>query len=121
VKLAYVADARADVPGATRIEARVATAFSPNLPGKLAKGFTLSGNSSRLVDPSTLLVFKEQSVRRVQTRVELSEEMALTVTSEEQSDITLEPATPAAPATRPPARRCARRGCAGAASPSCCS
>lgn len=99
LQLAYVADARSEVPGAVRLQPKVATAWNPVAPGKPAKGFTISGNASRLVDPATLLVWKDQSVRRVRNRLEVSEEMALTISSEEKSDITLEPA---ASATLPP-------------------
>ena len=66
--------------------------------GKPAKGYSISGNASRLVDPATLLVWKDQTVRKVRNRLEVSEEMALTVSSEEKVDITLEPAPPAAAA-----------------------
>lgn len=95
LKLAYVADARTEVPAAERLLPRVSTAFAP---GRPAKGFTISGSASRLVDPATLLVWKDQSVRRVRNRLEVSEELAITVSSEEKSDITLEPAAPAAAA-----------------------
>lgn len=101
LQLAYVEDARADLPGAVRIEPRVTGAFSPAAPGRAAKGYSISGNASRLVDPATLLLWKEQSVRQIRNRVEVSEELAVTVSSEEKSDITLEPAPPASPA--PPA------------------
>lgn len=92
VHFAYVADAQTDAPGAERLHPKVSTAYAP---GKPAKGFTISGSASRLVDPATLLVWRDQSVRRVRNRLEVSEELAVTVSSEEKSDITLEPAAPA--------------------------
>ena len=98
LKLAYVADARAEIPGARRIEPKVPTTFSPARPGRIAAGFTFSGNASRLVDPSTLTVWRDQNLRQIRTRVEISEEMALTVSSEERSDVTLEPAPDPKPA-----------------------
>lgn len=101
LQLAYVPDARAEVPAAVRLQPKSSTAFTPATPGRLAKGFSISGGASRLVDPATLLVWKDQSVRRVRNRLEVSEELALTVSSEEKSDITLEPAPPASSA--PPA------------------
>lgn len=101
LQLAYVADARSEVPGAVQLQPKVAIAWNPAAPGRLAKGFTITGSASRLIDPGTLLVWKDQSVRRVRNRLEVSEEMALTVSSEEKSDITLEPAPPGTPA--PPA------------------
>ncbi len=96
--LAYVADAKTDVPGAVRLQPKVATAFAPSNPGRLAKGLTISGSASRLVDPATLLVWKDQSVRRVRNRLEVSDELAVTISTEEKADITLEPALPAASA-----------------------
>lgn len=98
LRLAYVADAQAEVPGAQRIEPKVATSFAPARPGKIATGFTFSGNASRLVDPATLTVWRDQTLRQVRTRVAVSEEMALTVSSEERSDVTLEPAPDPQPA-----------------------
>lgn len=95
LQLAYVADAHADLPGAVRLQPKVATAFSPAAPGRLAKGFTIAGNATRLVDPATLLLWKDQSVRQVRNRLEVSEDLAVTVSSEEKSDISLEPAPPA--------------------------
>lgn len=92
LQLAYVADARAEVPDAERLQSKVKSAFAPGSP---AKGFTISGSASRLVDPATLLVWRDQSVRRVRNRLQVSEELALTVSAEEKSDITLEPAPPA--------------------------
>jgi hypothetical protein len=98
LKLAYVADARAEIPGAERLAPKVATSFAPAHPGRLATGFTLTGNASRLVDPATLTVWRDQNLRQVRSRVVVSEEMALTVSSEERSDVTLEPAPEAKPA-----------------------
>lgn len=95
LQLAYVADALTEVPGAERLFPKVNTAFTR---GRPAKGFTITGSASRLVDPATLLVWKDQGVRRVRNRLEVSEELAVTISSEEKSDITLEPAAPAAAA-----------------------
>ncbi len=90
--VAWVADARAAVPGAQRLQPRVPSTFSPALPGRLAQGLTLAGNASRLVDPATLTVWRDQSLRQLRKLVPVSEDLAITVSSEERSDITLEPA-----------------------------
>lgn len=103
LQLAYVPDARAAVPGAVRLQPKVATPFSPDAPGKLAKGYAVTGNASRLVDPATLLVWRDQTLREVRNRVEVSEDLALTVSSAEGSDITLEPAPPPQAAKPEPA------------------
>ncbi|MEO8274732.1 MAG: hypothetical protein ABI639_00845 [Thermoanaerobaculia bacterium] len=97
VKTAYVTDAKAALPGALRLQPRVQTTFAPANPGPLAIGLTISGNASRLVDPTTLTIWRDQSSRQIRSRVQMSEEMSVTVSSEETSDITLVPAPASAP------------------------
>nr|AGC72416.1 hypothetical protein [uncultured bacterium A1Q1_fos_2037] len=103
LQLAYVDDAREDLPAAVRLEPRSPGGFAPAAPGRIARGFRIAGNASRLVDPSTLLVWRDQTVRQIRNRVEVSEELAVTVSSEEKTDITLEPAprAPEAPPANP--------------------
>jgi len=99
LSLAYVADARAAVAGAQRLQPKVPSTFSPAQPGRLAQGFTITGNASRLVDPSTLTVWRDQSLRQIRNQVQVSDELAITASSEERYDSTLEPAAD----TKPPA------------------
>ncbi len=101
VKSAYVADARAAVPSAGRLQPRIHTAFKPALPGPIAKGYTLVGNASRLVDPATMTIWRDQSSRQIRTQMRMSEEMSVTVSTEESTDITLESAPGTLPAKPP--------------------
>lgn len=91
VQLAYTQDALAAVPGAIRIEPRVATRFDPARLGKLLRGYQLRGNATRLVDPATGLVWREQSFRRESHVERPVEEIGITIALEVRTDFTLAP------------------------------
>lgn len=103
VRLAYVADARATVAGADRLVPRVKSKFSPALTAPAATGYTLTGSASRLVDPATLEIWRDQTARQIRHQERVSEALALTLLDEEKTDVTLLPAAVAA--TPKPAKK----------------
>lgn len=94
VQLAYVADAPATIPGAVRLAPRVSTRFSPERMAKVLSGYQLRGNASRLVDPTTGLVWREQSFRRESHVERPIEEIGITIALEVRTDFTLSPLAP---------------------------
>ena len=94
MQLAYVADALATIPAATEIRARIKTRFDPAKPGPLLRGYELRGNASRLVDPATGLVWREQSFRRESHVERPVEELGITIATEARTDFTLTPLAP---------------------------
>lgn len=94
VQLAYVQDAPATIPGAVRLAPRVRTRFDPERLGKVLTGFQLRGNATRLVDPVTGLVWREQTFRRESHVERPVEEIGITIALEVRTDFTLTPLAP---------------------------
>jgi len=94
IQLAYVADARATIPAAVELKPKVATRFDPAAPGKLLAGYEVKGNASRLVDPATGLVWREQTFRRESHVERPIEEIGITISVESRTDSTLTPLAP---------------------------
>lgn len=94
VQLAYVADALATIPAAVELRPKIRTRFDPAAPGKVLTGYQIRGNASRLVDPATGLVWREQAFRR-ETHVERPvEEIGISISIEARTDFTLTPLAP---------------------------
>ncbi|MEZ5314550.1 MAG: hypothetical protein R2862_13400 [Thermoanaerobaculia bacterium] len=90
VNLAYVDNATATIPGAVQLSPRVKTRFNPSAPGKLGDRLKLDGAATWLMDPATGIVWKIQSRRKMSQPVRVTEEVGLTIVSEEQIHATLE-------------------------------
>lgn len=97
VQLAYVTNAAAAVPGARHLVPKVLTRFNARQPGSLGPKLKLEGAATWLMDPATAVVWRLQSRRKVSEPIEVSEELGVTLVTEEKIDLTLEPL--AAPAT----------------------
>lgn len=102
VHLAYVANAAAAVPGATHLVPKVLSRFNARQPGTLGPKLKLEGASTWLMDPATAVVWRLQSRRKVSEPIQVSEELGVTLVTEEKIDLTLEPlAAPAAAPAKP--------------------
>jgi hypothetical protein len=97
VHLAYVANAEAAMPRATHLVPRVLSRFNARQPGTLKPKLKLEGAATWLMDPATSVVWRNQSRRKVSEPWQVSEDLAVTIVTEEKIDLTLEPL--AAPAT----------------------
>jgi len=89
VQLAYVADAPAAIPAATEIRPKVRTRFDPARPGKLLSRYQYRGTATRLVDPATGLIWREQSFRRESHEERPIDELGITIAIEARTDFTL--------------------------------
>ncbi len=97
VHLAYVANAAAEMPGATHLVPKIRSRFNARQPGALGPKLKLEGASTWLMDPTTAVVWRNQSRRKVSEPLQVSEELGVTIVTEEKIDLTLEPlAAPAA-------------------------
>jgi hypothetical protein len=97
VNLAYVANATGTVPGATRLAPKILSRFNARQPGKVGPKLKLEGASTWLMDPATSVVWRIQSRRKVSEPLQVSEELGVTIVTEQKIDLTLEPlAAPAA-------------------------
>lgn len=103
VHLAYVADARAAIPGATQLVPKVLSRFNARQPGAIGGAkIKIEGAATWLMDPSNAVVWRLQSRREVSEPIQVSEELSVTLVKEEKVDLTLEPlAAPAAPNHKP--------------------
>lgn len=90
VSLAYVPNALAHVPAATRLLPKVATQFNPEKPGKIAAGQKFEGSASWLIDPSSMVVWKLQVSRKVSQPMQVNSELGVTFVTEEKATKTLE-------------------------------
>lgn len=93
-RAAFVKSALVELPGAERLEPKVRTRFDPARPGPLASGYKITGNASRLIDPATLVVWREQLYRREEHEIRPVEEIGITFAVEERLDTTLNPVAP---------------------------
>lgn len=94
VQLAYVPNALARVPEATRLTPRIASRFDPAKPGKLAPRQTVEGTASWWIDPATMMNWKLQSWRKVGVPVQVTSDLGVTLVTETKIDRALEPAPP---------------------------
>lgn len=97
VSLAYVADARRQVPAAQPVVSRIASGFTPRALRPIASDVTLEGAGWRLIDPTTLTVFQEQIVHRLRQPLRVDESLGLTLTLVDQVDYKLTPVAPPGP------------------------
>jgi hypothetical protein len=102
VHLAYVDNAKAKAPGASQLVPKLLSRFDARQPGKVNPKLRLEGAATWQMDPSTAVVWRIQSRRKVSEPVRVSEELGITVVTEEKIDLTLEPLPPAAPVTPKP-------------------
>lgn len=103
VNLAYVGNAGGAVPGASRIVPKIPSRFDPRQPGTIGPKLKLEGASTWLIDPATAVVWRLQSRRKVSEPVQVSEELGVTLVTEEKIDLTLEPlVAPAVPSNPKP-------------------
>jgi len=91
-RLAFVKSATIEIPAAERIRPKVRGSFDPEKPGKLVSGYKITGTASRLIDPATMLVWREQLYRREEHEIRPIEEIGITFAVEERLDSTLTPA-----------------------------
>jgi hypothetical protein len=94
VQLAYTQDALAAIPTAVELTPRVRTRFDPAKPGRTLKGYQYRGNATRLVDPATGLIWREQSFRRESHEERPIDELGITIALEVRTDFTLTPLAP---------------------------
>lgn len=94
LNVAYTQNARALVPDAEEVRAKVRTRFDPTRADNLLKKVEIRGNSSRLVDPATGMLWRDQSFLRLAFEVRPIEEFGMTVALEIRTDFTLSPAAP---------------------------
>jgi len=90
-RAAFVKSALVELPAAERIEPKIRSRFDPNKPGPLANGYKITGSASRLIDPATLLFYREQLYRREEHEIRPVEEIGITFAVEERLDSTLTP------------------------------
>lgn len=102
VNLAYVRNARAEIPDATQLVPKVLSRLNVRQPGTVNDELRLDGSSTWWIDPATAVVWRLKSHRKVGEPLRVSDSLGLTLVTEEKIDVTLEPvpATPA-PATQP--------------------
>jgi hypothetical protein len=98
VDLAYVPSALALVPGATRLESKIASRFRPSDVKPVGLGQRVEGRTSWWLDPATMTTWRLQTFRKVSQAVQVSQELGVTVVSEVRAEKNLEPA--AAPAKK---------------------
>lgn len=91
VQLAYSQDALAAIPAAVELKPRVRTRFDPERAGRVLEGYQLRGNATRLVDPATGLVWREQSFRRESHEERPADEIGITLAIEARTDFNLSP------------------------------
>ncbi len=99
VRLAYVASAKAAVPSAEPLTPKVPSRFNARQPGTLAPKLKLEGASTWLMNPATAVVWRIQSRRKVSEPWQVSEELGVTIVTEEKIDLTLEALAAAAGAS----------------------
>lgn len=90
-RAAFVSNARAELPQAVELAPKLRSRFDPARPGALARGYKITGNASRLIDPATLLVWREQVYRREEHEIRPVEEVGITFAVEARLDTTLTP------------------------------
>jgi len=90
-RAAFVPSALVELPRAEKLEPKVRSRFDPARPGELASGYKITGNASRLIDPATLLVWREQIYRREEHEIRPIEEVGITFAIEARLDTTLTP------------------------------
>lgn len=91
-RVAYVRSALLEIPGAVELTPRVRSRFDPAAPGPRASGYQITGNVSRLIDPATLTIWREQLYRREAHEIRPVEEVGITFVVEARLDFTLTPA-----------------------------
>jgi hypothetical protein len=94
IRGAFVRSALVEIPAAVRIAPRVRSRFDPERPGKLATGYTVTGNFSRLIDPATMSPHRDQLYRRLATEIRPDDSIGITFAVEERLDVTYLPLAP---------------------------
>jgi len=90
-RVAFVPSAMVELPRAEKLTPVVRSHFDPTRPGALASGYKITGSASRLIDPATLLVWREQIYRREEHEIRPVEEVGITFAIEARLDTTLTP------------------------------
>jgi hypothetical protein len=91
---AFVRSALAEIPGAVRLAPKVRGLFDPEAPGDLATGYSITGNFSRLIDPATMTIYRDQVYRREAHEIKPVEAIGITFVVEERLDATYTPVAP---------------------------